>query len=91
MLEIEYTTQFKRDLKRAKKRNLDLNILQKIMKKIENEEILSPRFRDHSLTGNWKNHRELHLMPDWLLIYKILPEENVVIFVRTGTHSDLFN
>ena len=91
MLEIEYTTQFKRDLKRAKKRNLDLNILQKIMKKIENEEILSPRFRDHSLTGNWKNHRELHLMPDWLFIYKILPEENVVIFVRTGTHSDLFN
>jgi mRNA interferase YafQ len=59
MLKVEYTTQFKRDLKRVNKRKKNMGVLQKIMKKIENEETLSPRFRDHPLTGNWKTHREL--------------------------------
>jgi mRNA interferase YafQ len=90
MLNVEYTTQFKRDLKLAKKRKKDLIALQQIMKKIEREESLNPRFKDHLLTGNWKTHRELHIEPDWLLIYKLIPDAKVVIFVRTGTHSDLF-
>jgi mRNA interferase YafQ len=90
MLKVEYTTQFKRDLKLANKRKKDMAILQQVMKKIEREEILSPRFKDHPLTGNWKSHRELHVEPNWLLIYKLIPEEKIVIFVRTGTHSDLF-
>lgn len=89
MLKVEYTTQFKRDLKLAKKRKKNMTELQQIMKKIGREETLNPRFKDHPLTSNWKNHRELHVEPDWLLIYKLIPEENVVIFVRTGTHSDL--
>lgn len=91
MLKVEYTAKFMRDLKLAKKRKNNIAALQKIMKHIEHEEFLSPRFKDHPLTGNWKSHRELHIEPDWLLIYKLIPEENVVIFVRTGTHSDLFN
>lgn len=90
MLNVEYTTQFKRDLKLAKKRKKNVDALRQIMKKIEREESLNPRFKDHPLTGNWKTHRELHVEPDWLLIYKLIPEEKVVIFVRTGTHSDLF-
>jgi mRNA interferase YafQ len=60
------------------------------MKKIEHEEILNPRLKDHPLTGNWKTHRKLHVEPDWLLIYKLIPAEKVVVFIRTGTHSDLF-
>ena len=91
MLKVEYTTQFKRDLKLAKKRKNNIASLQKIMKHIEHEEPLSARFRDHPLTGNWRAHRELHIEPNWLLIYKMIPEEKVVIFVRTGTHSDLFS
>jgi mRNA interferase YafQ len=91
MLEVEYTTQFKRDLKLAKKRKKNLVALQRIMRNIEFEEPLNPRFKDHQLTGNWKNHRELHIEPEWLLIYKLIPEEKVVIFTRTGTHSDLFD
>jgi len=90
MLKVEYTTQFKRDLKLANKRKKNMGALQKIMKKIETEETLSPRFRDHPLTGNWITHRELHVEPDWLLIYKLILDEKVVIFVRTGTHADLF-
>ena len=90
MLKVEYTTQFKRDLKFAKKRKKDMAALQQIMKKIEHEENLSPKLKDHPLTGNWKAHRELHVEPDWLLSYKLILEEKVVVFVRTGTHSDLF-
>jgi len=91
MLKVESTTQFKRDLKLAKKRKKDMAALQEIMKKIEHEENLSSKLKDHPLTGNWKAHRELHIEPDWLLIYKFVLEEDVVVFVRTGTHSDLFN
>lgn len=90
MLKVEYTTQFKRDLKLARKRKKDMAALQQVMKKIEHEEILNPQLKDHPLTGNWKAHRELHVGPDWLLIYKLIPEEKMAIFVRTGTHSDLF-
>lgn len=51
-------------------------------------EPLPARFRDHPLSGNWKEFRECHLEPDWLLIYK--PDGDDVYLVRTGTHSDLF-
>ena len=91
MLHIEYTSKFKRDLKLAKRRKKDLSFLQEIMKLIAHEKPLSPRLKDHALTGNWNCHRELHIEPDWLLIYKLIPDEKVVIFVRTGTHADLFN
>lgn len=91
MLQVEYTTQFKRDLKLAKKRRKNLASLQRIMQQIAEEKPLSARYRDHTLTGNWHHHRELHIEPDCLLIYKLLPKENVVIFVRTGTHADLFD
>lgn len=60
------------------------------MDEIVNERKLNKKFSDHVLVGSWKLHRELHIEPDWLLIYKILPEEKVVVFVRTGSHSDLF-
>ena len=90
MLSVEYTIKFKKDLKLAKKRNKDLEALRKIMKKIENEEELEGRLKDHPLIGNWHNHRELHIEPDWLLIYKLIQMEKVVVFVRTGSHADLF-
>lgn len=90
MLKVEYTTQFKRDLKLAKRRHKDLGLLQKVMRQIENEEVLDRKLRDHYLSGNWDSHRELHLEPDWLLIYKLIPKSRTVVFVRTGTHSDLF-
>lgn len=60
------------------------------MEHIENKQSLSLKLRDHALSGNWAGYRELHIEPDWLLIYKIIPKQNTVIFIRTGTHSDLF-
>lgn len=91
MLQVEYTTKFKRDLKLAKKRKKNLASLQQIMKLIEHEKPLNPKHRDHALSNNWQGHRELHIEPDWLLIYKLISKEKVVIFVRTGTHADLFH
>ena len=88
MLKVEYTNQFKRDIKLSKRRSKNLNSLEKIMEMIEHEKPLSPVLRDHPLSGNWHGHRELHVEPDWLLIYKII--RNTVIFVRVGTHTDLF-
>lgn len=90
MLQVEYTSRFKRDLKLAKRRNKDLSLLQEVMQLIAHEKKLAQRLKDHALAGNWVGHRELHLQPDWLLIYKLLSKERVVIFVRTGSHSDLF-
>lgn len=90
MRKVEYTGQFKRDLRLSERRHKNLVSLQKIMKLIENEKPLDLRLKDHSLSGNWSSYRELHIEPDWLLIYKILTDKNTVVFVRTGTHSDLF-
>jgi len=90
MLTVEYTSQFKRDLKLSKKRNNNLEKLYRIMQTIESEGSLNPIFKDHRLSNNWHGHRELHIEPDWLLIYKILPKKKIVIFVRLGTHADLF-
>ena len=49
---------------------------------------LLPQYKDHALKGTWRNRRELHLEPDWLLVYKIASKQ--CIFDRTGRHSDLF-
>ena len=79
------TTQFKKDYKLAKKRNMDLDCLKNaIIKLISGEKLPT----DHVLSGNWKGYRECHILPNWLLIYAI--KNDVIVLVRTGTHSDLF-
>lgn len=90
MLHVEYTNQFRKDLKLSKRRGKKLNLLSVIMKQIEFEEKIDLSRHDHALTGNWRLHRELHIESDWLLIYQLIPCEKTVIFVRTGTHADLF-
>jgi mRNA interferase YafQ len=50
---------------------------------------LMEKHRDHALTGDYTNHRECHLKPDLLLIYK-KPEDATLRLVRIGSHSELF-
>ncbi len=88
MLEPGYTRQFKKDLKRVKKRGKNINKLKIVISLLVDEKPLEKRYRDHSLIGNFKGRRECHIEPDWLLIYKL--EEKAIIFERTGSHSDLF-
>ena len=89
--EIKYTTQFKKDYKLAKRRNMKLQILKDVVIKLANGEQLETKYRDHALSGDWIGHRECHLLPDWLLIYRIEDDILVLTLTRTGTHSDLFN
>ena len=87
---VDTTSAFKRDYKRAIKRHLPIEKLKAIVEKLVNDESLSPANRDHALTGNWANHRECHITPDWLLIYQIKEDVLVLELTRTGSHSDLF-
>ncbi|MGE0670598.1 MAG: type II toxin-antitoxin system YafQ family toxin [Parachlamydiales bacterium] len=82
------SSQFKRDVKLAEKRGKKISLLKSIMTALVNELPLEAKHRDHKLTGNYKDHRECHIEPDWLLIYRITAKE--IVFERTGTHSDLF-
>lgn len=81
-------TQFKRDVKLCQKRNKDLTKLKTLMSLLIEEKPLPPEYKDHTLAGSWAHHRDSHIEPDWLLIYKIKDKD--IYFVRTGTHSDLF-
>jgi len=89
MLRIKTTKKFQKDVKKANKQGKKLILLKKVMTDLANENSLPAKFRDHKLTGNYINHRECHIMPDWLLIYKL--EKNDITFERTGGHSDLFS
>ncbi len=80
--------QFKRDVKLAERRGKDLAKLRELILLLVEGDSLPPRYKDHSLGGNWKPHRDCHIEPDWLLLYKIDGDD--LHLVRTGTHSDLF-
>lgn len=89
MLEIYFTAQFKRDYKRVKKQGRDVDSLLAIAQRLACEEVLETKYRDHPLTGNFQGHRECHLAPDWLLIYKIDKGALILTMIRTGSHSEL--
>jgi len=94
---IQYTGQFKSDLKAAAKhRKCNLKTLKDTMQAIVDHKALDAALKDHKLTGRYPSQkggatdcRECHTSNDWLLVYR-LPDDASVIFVRTGTHSDLF-
>jgi mRNA interferase YafQ len=88
MLRLRFTGAFKRDRKRAGRRGKTLDKLDHLMRRLAGEEKLEARFRDQAWR-EWKDFRECHLEPDWLLIYRTHGDE--ITFVRTGTHSDLFD
>lgn len=88
MLVPRLVTQFKKDRKKALKAGKDLVKLEKVMKALYEENPLDPKLKDHQLYHNWAGHRECHIEPDWLLVYKYEPGS--VIFVRTGSHSEIF-
>jgi mRNA interferase YafQ len=88
MRQIEYSGQFKRDVKLAQKRKKDMDKLKIFMQLLIDNTPLPATYLDHPLTCNWKGYRDAHLEPDWLVLYKMT--DDVLRFERTGTHSDLF-
>ena len=89
--DLKLTGKFRKSLKLAKKRGLDLKLLDKVITMLQNDISLEEKYHDHELKGKYLGFRECHIQPDWLLIY--LKESNVLTLtlVDTGTHADLFN
>lgn len=89
MLELFFTAKFKKDYKRIKKQGKNLGKLESTLEKLVRGEELPESTRDHNLGGTYKGHRECHIEPDWLLIYRIDEEGLVLVATRTGSHSEL--
>ena len=89
-LDVIWTTQFRKDYRKASKRNLPIDLLDDIIRKLAEGKKLPERNRDHALSGNWAGFRECHILPDWLLIYRIETDILVLTLARTGSHGDLF-
>lgn len=90
-LSIVLLNSFKKDIKRIRRRNLNLDLLDEVVEKLARQERLEEKYCDHALTGNLVGFRECHIQPDWLLIYRVDGNDLVLVLSRTGTHSDLFN
>lgn len=88
-LDVIILNSFKKDLKKLAKQGKDLEELYTTIELITEEKPLPLRNKDHPLIGNWKGHRECHIRPDWLLIYKI--QDDRLYLERTGSHSELFS
>ena len=88
--DVQFTNQFKKDLKLAQKQKKNLDKLFDVIDILANGGILDVKYKDHELTGNYKGTRECHVEPDWLLIYEIRDEVLVLMLYRLETHSELF-
>ena len=89
MLNVRYSTRFKKDFKTCVKRGYKMSLLQQVIDILRVPEPLPPQNRDHNLSGNYSGYRECHIEPNWLLIYKQTDDE--LRLDRTGTHADLFD
>lgn len=90
MLDLRYSSKFKKDYKTIIKRGYNPNLLEDALAILCAEQPLPPKYKDHPLSGNYIGHRECHITSDWLLIYKISHHVLTLTLTRTGTHSDLF-
>lgn len=88
MLKPEPTTRFRRELRQAGRRGWNVALLEGVVRTLAQGDPLPAKYRDHSLVGEWLGSRELHIQPDWLLIYRV--DGATLHLERTGTHSDLF-
>jgi mRNA interferase YafQ len=88
MLTAVTSSRFKRDVKKLQKRGKDMTKLRDILQLLIEEQPIPEVYRDHSLRGDWSGFRDLHIEPDWLLLYRVDGDE--LQLARTGTHSGLF-
>ena len=90
---VDYTTRFKKQHKMLKKQGKDLNKLYSVIEKLANNEKLDIKYKDHQLINDktYKNCRECHIEPNWLLIYKYQDDELILLLFATGSHSEILN
>lgn len=90
MLKVRYSNKFKKDFKAIIRRGYDITLFEDVVCLLREEKPLLEKYCDHSLKGEYMGHRECHISPDWLLIYKVENDMITLSLTRTGTHSDLF-
>lgn len=86
---IDYTSNFKKQYKKIKKQGKDLNKLHEVIEKLANGDELEAKYKNHDLINNklYKNCKECHIQPDWLLVYKLDNDELILLLFATGSHS----
>lgn len=87
---VKYSSRFKKGLRLAVKRGLDISLLEEVIENLRTGVLLDAKYKDHQLSGNYKGYRECHIQPDWLLIYLIEDDILTLTLVDAGTHADLF-
>ena len=86
------SSKFKKDFKKVVKQGKDINKLKVVVEKLLYGEELESKYKDHALSDNkyFKNYRECHITPDWLLVYKYNNDDLILFLIETGSHSELF-
>ena len=90
MYKLEYTKTFKKDVKLAAKRGYDLTLLETAIDLLQKNGKLPPEYRSHKLSGEYAGKYECHIKPNWLMIWEQNDDKMILLFLSTGTHSDLF-
>ncbi len=90
MLKVRYSAKFKKDFKVIVRRGYDIALFEEVLMLLREQKTLPEKYNDHPLKGAFMGHRECHISPDWLLIYKVENDMLTLSLTRTGTHSDLF-
>lgn len=88
--QIEYSGKFKKDIKLAQRRGLNIELLKKVILMLEEHGKLTSNFKPHLLKGKYSGLWECHIQPDWLLVWDQNDTIKLITLIRTGTHSDLF-
>lgn len=90
---IDYTSDFKKQLKKIIKQGKDTDLLLEIITKLANYEELEIKYKNHHLINDktYRDCMECHIQPDWLLVYKYINDNLVLLLITTGSHSELFN
>lgn len=87
---LKKTKRFDKDVALAQKRGKNLDKLFDVIEILASGGVLEPKYKDHTLKGQYEGCRECHIEPDWLLVYEIFEDCLILVLNRTGTHSDLF-
>lgn len=90
MYQVKFDRKFFKDVKLCRKRGLDINLLNNVIRILEEEGTLPQKYKPHKLVGDYAGCWECHIKPDWLLVWRQNDTELILLFIATGTHSDLF-
>lgn len=90
ILDLYFTSRFKKDYKLMLKRGMNAAQFETVVELLRRCQPLPERYRDHDLSGDYAGFRECHILPDWLLVYRVEEDRLLLTLFRTGTHSDLF-